>query len=229
MSSYQWNALYQQRPSPIHGCIFKRDDWRFYRQAPDNFDEMIQSWDCAFKDKSTSDFVVEQVWGVKGADKYLLDQVRDHLSFAATVNAIRSLTMKWPKAHTKLVEDKANGTAVIETLQHEIPGIVAVEPEGGKEARAHAVSCEIEAHNVYLPGAMPWVHDFIEECAAFPVGAHDDQVDAMTQALTRIRLRRVAHLTPDMLISGPRRPAEFRLEPGWINHMGDWLDINHTF
>jgi phage terminase large subunit-like protein len=29
------------------------------------------------------------------------------------------------------------------------------------------------------------VSDFIEECAAFPNGAHDDQVDAMTQALLR--------------------------------------------
>jgi len=32
---------------------------------------------------------------------------------------------------------------------------------------------------------MPWVNDFIEECAAFPNGAHDDQVDSMTQALLR--------------------------------------------
>jgi hypothetical protein len=51
---------------------------------------------------------------------------------------------KWPKAHRKLVEDKANGTAVIETLRHEISGIIAVEPEGGKEARAHAVSDDEE-------------------------------------------------------------------------------------
>jgi predicted RNA-binding Zn-ribbon protein involved in translation (DUF1610 family) len=85
------------------------------------------------------------------------------------------------------VEDKANGTAVIETLKHEISGIIAVEPEGGKEARAHAVSAEVEAHNVYLPETAPWIHDFIEECAGFPTSAHDDQVDAMTQALTRFR------------------------------------------
>jgi hypothetical protein len=31
----------------------------------------------------------------------------------------------------------------------------------------------------------PWVNEFIEECATFPNGAHDDQVDAMTQALLR--------------------------------------------
>jgi predicted phage terminase large subunit-like protein len=217
MSSYQWTALYQQRPSPVGGGIFKRNDWCFYKQAPDTFDEMIQSWDCAFKDKSNSDYVVGQVWGVKGADKYLLDQVRARLSFGATVNAIRSLTAKWPQTHVKLVEDKANGTAIIDTLKHEIPGIIPVQPEGGKEARAHAVSGDVEAHNVYLPEAAPWVHDFIEECAAFPASAHDDQVDAMTQALTRIQLRSVTHLSDCVFVGTPIHREFLPPEPGWIN------------
>jgi predicted phage terminase large subunit-like protein len=62
-----------------------------------------------------------------------------------------------------------------------------VNPEGGKVVRAAAVSPLIEASYVYLPHPdyAPWVGDFIEECAAFPNGAHDDQVDAMTQALRR--------------------------------------------
>ena len=72
-------------------------------------------------------------------------------------------------------------------LQHEILGILPVNPEGGKVARAMAVSPLIEAGNVYLPhpSIAPWVNDFIEECAAFPNGARDDQVDATTQALLR--------------------------------------------
>jgi predicted phage terminase large subunit-like protein len=72
-------------------------------------------------------------------------------------------------------------------LSREIPGILPVNPEGGKVARAAAVSPLIEAGNIYLPHPLwaPWVSDFIEECAAFPNGAHDDQVDAMTQALLR--------------------------------------------
>jgi predicted phage terminase large subunit-like protein len=210
MSSYQWEALYQQRPSPVRGGIFKRDDWQFYPQMPAQFDLVLQSWDCAFKDKSTSDFVVGQVWGVKGADKFLLDQVRDRMSFTQTVSAIRSLTTKWPQPHMKLVEDKANGTAVIETLQHEIAGIIAVEPQGGKEARAHAASCEVESHNVYLPESARWVQGFIEECAAFPTAAHDDQVDAMTQALNRIRADSTSQggITA---VFGPPRPPEFQL------------------
>ena len=65
--------------------------------------------------------------------------------------------------------------------------MIAVQPAGGKVARASAVCPQIESGNVYLPhpAMAPWIEAFIEECAAFPNGAHDDQVDAMTQALIR--------------------------------------------
>ena len=188
VGSYWWASLYQQRPSPAEGGIFKRNWWQYYRRVPDRFDEIIQSWDMTFKDTKTADFVVGQVWGRKGANKYLLDQVRDRMDFPATIQAVRTLSAKWPQARAKLVEDKANGPAVIATLKREISGLIPVEPQGSKESRAWAVSPDIEAGNMYLPdpGIAPWVHDFIEECAAFPNGANDDQVDAMSQALMRL-------------------------------------------
>lgn len=182
-----WNAMYQGRPSPVEGGILRRDWWRFYRRAPSELDEVIQSWDMSFKDTQTSDYVVGQVWGRKGADRYLLDQVRDRMDFPATVQAVRTMTAKWPGATVKLVEGKANGPAVIASLAREIPGLIEVEPKGSKTARAAAVSPYLEAGNVWIPDPTiaAWVHDFVEECAAFPNGAHDDQVDAMTQALIR--------------------------------------------
>ena len=191
VGSYWWASLYQQRPSPAEGGIFKRNWWQYYRRVPDRFDEIIQSWDMTFKDTKTADYVVGQVWGRKGADKYLLDQVRDRMDFPATVQAVRNLSAKWPQAKVKLVEDKANGPAVIATLKKEISGLIPVEPQGSKESRAWAVSAEVEAGNVYLPdpSIAPWVHDFVEECAAFPNGANDDQVDAMSQALMRLKFQ----------------------------------------
>jgi len=187
VGSKLWASMYQQRPAPDEGGIFKRRWWKFYRQQPARFDEVIQSWDCTFKDAQSSDYVVGQVWGRLGADKYLLDQVRDRMDFPTTLQAIRTMTAKWPQARAKLVEDKANGPAVIATLKREISGLIAVEPEGGKVVRAQAVSPDVEAGNVYLPdpSVAPWIHDFIEETVAFPNGANDDQVDAMTQALNR--------------------------------------------
>ena len=213
LGSYRYAGQFQQRPSPADGGILKRAWFRFWRPAhmelpavpvklsdgslaqiqavpiPANFDTMIQSWDMAFKETSSSDYVVGQVWAAKDADRFLLDQHRARLDMPATKEAVLSVSARWPKASAKLVEDKANGPAVIQELRHQIEGLIAVAPEGGKIARAHAVSPMVESGNVYLPhpSIAPWVEAFLDEVTAFPNGRHDDQVDAMTQALNRLR------------------------------------------
>jgi predicted phage terminase large subunit-like protein len=186
VGSRTWFSLYQQRPSPESGDIFKRQWIKFYKSLP-NLDEQVISVDASFKDTKKADFCVMQCWGKKGADKYLIDQIRDRMSFTTTLNSLRSFCAKHKNAHTKLVEDKANGTAVIDTLKREISGLIPIEPMGGKEVRANAVSPQWEAGNVYLPhpDIAPWVNDLIEEMLHFPNGKNDDQVDAMTQALAR--------------------------------------------
>jgi predicted phage terminase large subunit-like protein len=174
LGSYAAAGQLQQRPSPAGGGLLRRHWFRFWQleganlppvlvRLPDGshqsiaalelvrIDELIQSWDCAFKDLETSDFVVGQVWGRTGANFILLDQIRDRMDCPTTVRAVRQLSAKWPQCLAKLIEDKANGSAVIQMLAHEIPGILPVNPEGGKVARAAAVSPLIEAGNVYLP------------------------------------------------------------------------------
>lgn len=184
VGTYAWSSLYMQTPTPSSGGMFKRSWWKRWKVLPSGLFDFIQSWDCTFKDKDASDYVVGQVWARKGADRYLVDQVRGRMTFTETLNAMRDLSAKWPQTSRKLVEDKANGTAVIDVLKREIPGIVPVEPFGGKVARAHATTAVAEAGNVYIPSAevAPWVGDFVEEMAAFPSGAHDDQVDCYSQA-----------------------------------------------
>lgn len=184
---YKWSALYQQHPAPPEGQIVKREWWNewIFSPSPNAFEELIQSWDMAFKGNDDSDYVVGQVWGRIGADRYLLDQVRAQVDIVETIELVRRMTAKWPAARTKLVEDAANGPAVIATLNREISGLRAVSADKSKEGRLHAVVPEIAAGNVYLPTPQyaPWIHDFIEEVTAFPHGANDDQLDAMTQAL----------------------------------------------
>ena len=206
-----WASLYQQRPSPDEGEIFKRHHWRYWQprganlppvtvtmadgsviqveavELPVRFDELLQSWDCTFKDTATSDFVAGQVLGRVGADKFMLDYVCERLGIVATMDAIRSWRIKWPKAIAILIEDKANGPAVIQMLRKEIAGLIAVEPKGGKESRAYAAAPEVESGNVYLPHPLiaPWVDRFIGSAASFPNAAHDDDVDAFTQAIIR--------------------------------------------
>lgn len=191
VGSQTWASLYQQRPAPAEGNIVNREWWQFYKELPNEFDEVIQSWDCSFKETEDGSYVVGQVWGRKGANKYLIDQVRARMGFTKTLRAIKNMTIKYPEARLKLIEDKANGPAIISTLRQEISGIVPVNPRGSKEERAAAISPEIEAGNVYLPSPSkaPWINDYIEEWAAFPFGENDDQVDATTQALDRLSLR----------------------------------------
>lgn len=188
MGSMTAAAQLQQRPAPAAGAVFKRS-WlaHEYSELPANL-TLVQSWDCAFKGTDTADYVVGQVWGVQGGVFYLVDQVRAKMTFPETLAAVRALSAKWPKARAKYVEDKANGTAVIATLRDEIAGIIEVDPDGGKEARANAVAPYFEAGNVRVPCAVvaPWLHDWREEMAQFPRGRHDDQVDATTQALTKL-------------------------------------------
>ncbi len=80
------------------------------------------------------------------------------------------LSSGWPELSLKLVEDKANGPAVIQSLRHEISGFVEVNPEGGKVSRAVAASPQLESGNWYLPHPLlaRWVEGFIGECAAVP-------------------------------------------------------------
>ncbi|MHB9861964.1 phage terminase large subunit [Streptomyces sp. YIM S03343] len=204
VGSRTWTSLYQGRPSPVAGDVWKRHWWRRYgvplwSQHPDQpdayrvteFDQLIMSWDMTFKDTKSSDFVVGQVWARKGADVFLLDQVRKRLSFTDTLAAFEAMVKRWPQATAKLVEDKANGTAVISTLKSKIPGIIAVTPTESKYARANAVSPVIEAGNVYLPEGAIALFDpdeLIDEAAAFPNATHDDQVDATSQALAYLLL-----------------------------------------
>lgn len=215
LGSYGTAGQLQQRPAPDEGGIFKKVWWRYWRprgvampavalqmadgsyveieadELPLSFDEQIQSWDMTFKDTKSSDFVAGQVWGRVAANKYLLDYFLERADLIATIAAVLRMTERWPKAIGKLIEDKANGPAVISTLRNRVTGLIAVEPEGGKIARAYAVQPQVEAGNVYLPhpALFGWVDAFRTSCAGFPNLAHDDDVDAMTQALTRFEQR----------------------------------------
>lgn len=186
-------AQLEQRPGAPGGTIFQRE-WlsRFWTAIPRAGVRYVQSWDMAFKKTSGSDMVVGQVWAHRNAAEFwLLDQVRGRMRFVEMLTAVRTLSAKWPTARLKLIEAAANGVAVEDALRKELPGIVLVTPEGGKQARANAVTPLYEAGNVWLPPPerAPWIHDWIEEHADFPAVVHDDQVDAGTQALIRLSLR----------------------------------------
>lgn len=189
LGSREWTALYQQSPTAEGGNIIKTDWFQYYYSLPQKFDQMIQSWDFAVKDKKTSDYTVGQVWGRVGAKKYLIYQIRGRFDFPTACQKVIDVTRSFPNAHKKYVEAKANGPAIVQTLRKQVSGLVEVEPRGDKVARVHAITPEFESGCVYLPHPeiCPWISDYTSELASFPTGVNDDQVDASSQALDELR------------------------------------------
>jgi predicted phage terminase large subunit-like protein len=192
MTNYWWTALYQGAPVPPEGNVVRRDYLtQFYEGDPFRLapamDAIIGSWDCAFKDLKTSSWVVGQVWGRSGADRYLLDQVRGQWGIIRTKAEVRRMVDRWRPHGLRrvLIEDKANGPAVIEELKNTIPELRGWSTPDGKEARLNAVLPVFEAGRVVLPApsGTAWVAEYIDELIHFPYAATDDMVDATTQAL----------------------------------------------
>lgn len=184
-----WEALYQQRPSAGKGTVFMADTFRFYgpgedQQLPENFIRRIASIDCSFKDSAGSDMVAFTLWGQNSQGMWLLDIINQRLDFPATVETIRAMLPSW-RFNELLVEDKANGSAVISTLKRGAAGYLmhAVNPLGGKEARANAASVEFKNGRVFFPRQASWLAEFTGQLLKFPADNYDDLVDSTTQAL----------------------------------------------
>ena len=182
-------AQYQQRPAPAEGAVFRKDWLQFWEghELPSSFDYTISSWDTTFRGGRSNDWCVGQVWGVIGAHCYLLEQTRKRMGYEQAIEEIRTMAARWPSMRAVLVEKHATGSAIVEALQREIPGIVGITHQGDtKESRAQACTPRWAAKQVWLPhpSVAAWVKKaFLPEILGFPVARHDDQVDAMTQAL----------------------------------------------
>ena len=190
VGSDTWARLYQGRPAPADGEVFKRDHLTFYNEPVrvGKGTPCYQSWDLAFSGGERADFVVGQVWIRVGRKSYLVDQVRGRWDFTDTIREMRALRERWSNTRETLVEAKANGSAAISVLRDAgIPGVVPVTPRESKVARAMAVTPYIEAGDVALPGPglVDWSDEFVQELLVFPNGRNDDQVDAMVQYLQR--------------------------------------------
>lgn len=179
-----------------------------------HFDDLVQSWDFAFKGEDTSDYVVGQVWGRKGPNFYLLHQVRARMEFDACLVAMKQLAALYPAVVTKLVEAKANGIAIVNMLKSSLLGLEEVDPgSNGKPARARAVAPLVRAGNVYLPeetvrwGEESSVAEYQQELAEFPKGSHDDQVDATSQALDALYQKYQTWLEGMALATGQPTPG----------------------
>ena len=209
IGSRDWGALYQQKPVPEGGAVFKLDLFNKWndKTLPPRFEMVVGSWDMTFKDSTSSDYVVGQIWGRVGVNLYLIDEVRGQWDFTKTLEMFELMAEKHQNVTRWLIEDKANGSAIISVLKKHIHGITPITPKESKLERAYAITPIIEAGNVFLPESANWLSALEDELVNFPAGAHDDQVDSMTQALNYMRQHKVLTIHQNniqMLRSQPR-------------------------
>ena len=183
-----WSGMYQQRPSPGEGGMFKRTWFRWYMPSDiaDGFDQVFQMWDMGFK-KTGRSWVVGMVVGVRGQDFFVLDRYREHVGFNDSQQAVKAMSSKWPEAYTKGIEDKANGPAIMESLHETVGGFVPVPADISKVARAAAATPVYMAGHIHLPRDKQWSDEIIDEHADFPLSPFDDQVDTLVHAVNWYR------------------------------------------
>lgn len=188
-------AQHEQSPTSEDAAIVRRA-WlsQRYTESPvemaERCDEVAISVDCSFKGGERSDRVAIQVWGRRGQARfYLLDRLTERMGFLATVEAIRTMRERWPMARLVLVEDKANGPAVMEVLRREFAGVVAFDPKGSSKPERVKVGVvpAAESQAIWLPANVGWVDEYVETMVSFTgrAGGVDDDVDATSQMLLR--------------------------------------------
>jgi predicted phage terminase large subunit-like protein len=200
---------FQQLPAAAKGAIINKgwlDNWWTPDTLP-KMDYMISSWDMTFGARGTdADYVVGQVWGAHGDHRYLLDQLRAKLSTDEMVDAVRALLAKWPDVRHTIIEEAAAGKDVADTLERDVYGIERFKvKDKSKEQRLNATVLMWRDGLVHLPDYekcstldrdYSWVRDhYVHELVTFPGSAHDDQVDATSQALLWMREHGPANIT----------------------------------
>lgn len=178
-------AQYQQDPVAPEGNLIRMEWFGAYEEAPERHEllKVVQSWDTGMSAAPTSDFSVCTTWGfMRDCSKwYLLDVFRQRLDYPDLKRAVLSFRDRW-KADKVLIEDAGSGKSLWQDLRASASLVpVMIRPDASKEERFTGCLGEVEAGNVLLPVAAPWLDDFRAEMKAFPAGRHDDQVDSFSQ------------------------------------------------
>ena len=189
-----FSAQYLQEPQPPDGTIIHLSWFKRYDQLPprEPGDEIIQSWDTAFKTGITNDYSCCTTWLLKGTKSYLMDVYRSRLDYPSLRRKMIEHGERW-KADALVIEDSSSGQALLQEFEFRPKGatwwINGVKPTDDKVARAEIEAVPIEAGFVYLPQQAPWLEDLCAEIRTFPRSNHDDQVDSLSQYLHWVRTR----------------------------------------
>lgn len=177
----------QGNPAVLSGDMFDSNWWRF-GELPGRFDLIVMGVDTAGgRDRKKGDYTAIAVLGIRGDSVWLIYAFRDRLAAPLQESKIKSVYNEMMLAELRpemvYVEDKNEGRAVYDHLVSEtrLP-LKAVSPTMDKEFRAIPLSNAARRGAFWMPEREQWTRSVCSELEAFPEGAHDDYVDAITLA-----------------------------------------------
>ena len=214
LGPYGSSGQLQQDPSPTEGGILNTKCFQLWPADKDlpQFEYILQSYDCAFTEKSTGDptaFTAYAVFTHKGhRNVMLIDAWDEHLSYPKLrERAIKewgteygSVTNANPYARARrpdrvLIEAKASGQSLLQDLRlAKVPAVGYNPGNADKVARAHQASPTLELGLLWIPEskknrghAVSWAAAFLKQLEKFPVAEHDDYVDTFSQAIIYLK------------------------------------------
>lgn len=182
------SAQLNQKPAPPGGLIFKKESFGVFSEAqlPCHRTFLTLSIDANFKEGEVSSDCGITITGSSleaGARLYVYHAQSENMGFIALLNLIEQLLKSYPGIAAILIEDKANGPALIEMLRQKHYNVIAVDPKTSKSARAHAANVLYQGRSVYHNSAMTDLVWFEKVLSTYPRGKKKDVVDALSQQL----------------------------------------------
>lgn len=216
VGEYVWAALYQQRPAPAAGGLFKRKSFRYWQWLPsDSFrhdqlggmrialgDKIVylsECWrfltvDLAASTKTSADFTVAGVWMITlDGDLVLIDGDSARLEETEHWALVRPLRERWG-ADVVFVESAMIGTTLVRDATEQGVPVAELKAETDKITRAIPASTRLDTGRMWIPAADTSsliVRDVVDQCVQFPNAVHDDWVDVISYAARVV----IAHWT----------------------------------
>lgn len=207
LTSYQWAALFQQRPAPESGGLFQRTWFEYYEKVVDGSSVYLRlngkngnsrtftlghcrrflTIDLAFSTKTEADFTVIAAWGVTpDCDLILLDLHRERMTGDQLAPNIKSMMVKWNCDYAG-IEDVQAQTLVVQTMRRQGIAVRALKANMDKITRSIPAQIRMEAGQVWFPRQHPSLEIMEHELLTFPKGAHDDCEDVLAYAALEVQ------------------------------------------
>lgn len=189
MGDYSFSALYQQRPVPAEGGIFKRAWFHRVSHTPEIV-HTVRYWDLAMSSKETADYTVGvKIGQAQDGHYYILDVTRFQLEWGDVVPKMAEVAIADGASVMIGVEEAGFMSRAIQELNqdHRLHGyaVFGYPVDRDKVTRALPFAARLSAGTVHVVDNY-WTDDYLDEMCSFPNGAHDDQVDASSGAWAMI-------------------------------------------